>query len=133
MFDINVLADMYLKREPFALDSSRAISLAGSHKIDGVVCSHGLTTLYYLLRRNFGHDVAVHLVGETLTVMEVALQPAKVFHAARTYPSRDYEDAVTAATALAHGCNLIVTRDRSGFLGTPAKVIEPAELWVLMA
>lgn len=129
MFDINVLADMYLKREPFALASSRAVSLAAGRNVGGLVCSHALTTLYYLLRREYGHARAVYFVGEIMSVMEVAVQPAHVFNAARAYHSRDFEDAVTAATAHFHGCALVVTRDRDGFDGTPVPTIEPAALW----
>ena len=126
MFDINVLADMLLKREPFAWDSSRAVSLASEGKVDGVLCSHAVTTLYYLLRKQLGQATSSKLVDELLSVMDVAVQPKSVFRAAQRSGSFDFEDAVTAATAVAHGCHAVVTRDKDGFKDTPIATMTPS-------
>ena len=50
--DINVLLDVFQKRQPHYAASAQVLSLVASGGIAGVFPAHGLTTLYYLVRRH---------------------------------------------------------------------------------
>jgi predicted nucleic acid-binding protein len=50
--DINVLLDVFQQRQPHDGASAQVLSLIAAEKITGVCPAHGLTTLYYLVRKH---------------------------------------------------------------------------------
>ena len=50
--DINVLLDVFQQRQPHYAASAQVVSLVSEGKLTGVCPAHGLTTLYYLVRKH---------------------------------------------------------------------------------
>lgn len=50
--DINVLLDVFQKREPHYAASAQVMSLVVEGELGGVCPAHALTTLYYLVRKH---------------------------------------------------------------------------------
>ena len=50
--DIDVFLDVFQKREPHYLASSQVMSLIAAGRLTGICPAHGLTTLYYLVRKH---------------------------------------------------------------------------------
>jgi predicted nucleic acid-binding protein len=50
--DINVLLDVFQKREPHYAASAQVVSMVTAGTLTGVCAAHGLTTLYYLVRKH---------------------------------------------------------------------------------
>ena len=50
--DINVLLDVFQKREPHYAASAQVLGLVTAGTLVGVCPAHGLTTLYYLVRKH---------------------------------------------------------------------------------
>lgn len=50
--DLNVLLDVFQKREPHYAASAQVLALVVSAQVTGVFPSHGFTTLYYLVRKH---------------------------------------------------------------------------------
>ena len=50
--DINVLLDVFQKREPHYATSAQVVSMVVAGTLTGVCPAHGLTTLYYLVRKH---------------------------------------------------------------------------------
>ena len=50
--DINVVLDVFQKREPHDAASAQVVGLVESGTIRGIFPAHGLTTLYYLVRKH---------------------------------------------------------------------------------
>lgn len=48
--DINVLLDVFQKREPHYAASARVMGMIEEAEIEAVFPAHGITTLYYLAR-----------------------------------------------------------------------------------
>ena len=50
--DINVLLDVFQRRQPHYAASAQVLSLVTAGTLTGVCPAHGLTTLYYLVRKH---------------------------------------------------------------------------------
>ena len=127
MFDINVLVDVLQRREPFLYDSATICDAAKKGRCQGVVPSHAVTTLYYLVRRCVDKDAAVKSLDWILSTFDVAPCDKAVFLLAKTLNFSDFEDAVVAATAATYNCDYIVTRNIGDFKKSPVRAITPEE------
>lgn len=126
MLDVNVLVDICGKTDEFedsfaALDicllrNDRPCMLACvASVIDYVVHSRK-----YLAKKD--SVKALKGMTELLDVLDVT--DADVGNAIRN-PLGDFEDAVIAFASQRHGVDLILSRDRKGFKGSPVPVMSP--------
>jgi predicted nucleic acid-binding protein len=131
LYDVNVLLDVLANREPFADESSTALSLAETGEVEGVIAAHTVTTLHYLLERELGQARSRRALTALLSFLEVeAVDGDRIRHAlGMAWP--DFEDAVQAACAESSKANCLVTRDMKGFKKSAVRPISPAELVAL--
>lgn len=127
MFDINVLLDVYQRREPFYPTSARALSRVAEYKAIGCLPSHALTTFYYVVQRFAGKQRANELVDWLLVHFEIVPQDKFQFSRARTLDMEDFEDAAMATAAEAAKCEFILTRNVKDFWASPVQAITPEE------
>ncbi len=125
LLDINVILDILLDRKPHAAASGAVWATIERGEAKGFVPAHGVTTIYYLIERDRGAQVARQALEGIVQVLEVAPVDDGVIRAALTLPWPDFEDAVCAAAGQASGCDAIVTRDPDGFPNPPVPVIDP--------
>ena len=69
--DINVLLDVFQKRQPFEAASAQVLSLVASSKLGAVIPAHGLTTLYYLVRKHSKKVNAERAMDRVLAHFEI--------------------------------------------------------------
>ena len=94
----------------------------------GFVVATTLTNIYFIVRRATGKtDEAMRAVDKTLQWCEVAPVTRKVLDAARFSGMKDFEDAVQATAAQDCDIDIVVTRDKSGFLDSGLQVYSPKE------
>jgi len=117
--------DILLDPQPHVAASALAWSAVETGQLKGIVPAHGVTTIYYLVRRSRGEITARRTVTAILQVLGVATIDMDVIQRALLLASRDFEDAVTAAAAEAAGCDAIVSRDPKGFPRSPVQVLTP--------
>jgi hypothetical protein len=127
MLDINVLFDVFLFRQPHYPSSSRVLSCVASGNPRGVFAAHGLTTLYYLARKEADKATAEAAVDRILAHFQIANLDAAGWRQARTLALPDCEDAVIACSAASHSCDFIITRNRQHFVGSPVPAITPTD------
>jgi len=127
LFDINVLLDVFRRRDPFYSASAGALSKVAEHEVTGCLPSHALTTLYYLIQQSAGRDQAGEVIDWLLVHFEIIPQDKFLFSRARMLEIPDFEDAALAAAAEAAGCDLILTRNVSDFLKSPVQAVTPIE------
>ncbi|MCL2743144.1 MAG: PIN domain-containing protein [Planctomycetaceae bacterium] len=128
LIDTNILLDVLLNRKEFLEVSSAVIKLLLERKYRGFVAATTLTNMYYIVRRTTGKtDDAMRVVDKTLQWCEVAPVNRRVLDIARFSGIHDFEDAVQAAAA--HDCHIdiVVTRDKTGFLDSGLNVYSPEE------
>ena len=134
LFDVNVVLDVLLDRQPHAEASAAAWAAVESGVAEGLMAAHAVTTIHYLVRKETGNIKARRIISAILRVFGVATVDGAVLQEALQLPLSDFEDAVTAAAARLAGCECIVTRDPKGFRGSPVRPLTPeavAPLFVL--
>ena len=125
--DINVLLDVFQKREPHYAASAQVLGLVESGTIRGVIPAHGVTTLYYLVRKHASKPDAEAAMEQVLRDLQIGNLDAAGWQRARQLGLADFEDAVVATVAEQTGSAFIVTRNVSDFSGSSVPAITPAD------
>jgi predicted nucleic acid-binding protein len=120
LLDTDVLLDVALAREPFAIDSADVLRWAESGGA-AAVAWHSLTNCAYLLKGG-GRSFLERL----LRLVEVAPVATADARGALDLPLSDVEDAFQAAAALAWRADVIVTRNVSDYRRSPVRALSPA-------
>ena len=124
LYDINVLLDVLLMREPFLADSASALDAVGQGQVEGYIAGHAVTTLFYLLQRELGMAKSRQVLAGLLTKMRVAPVTDAGIRQALNNSFKGFEDGITYAAAQEAEVSVIVTRNVSDF----TKGIIPAVL-----
>ena len=124
LYDINVLLDVLLKREPCLADSASALDAVGQGQVEGYIAGHAVTTLFYLLQRELGMAKSRQVLAGLLTKMRVAPVTDAGIRQALNNSFKDFEHGVTYAAAQEAEVSVIVTRNVNDF----TKGIIPAVL-----
>ena len=125
--DINVLLDVFQKREPHYAASAQVVSLVTAGTVASVCPAHGLTTLYYLVRKYASKPDAEGAMDQVLRHFQIGNLEAADWEKARRLPFSNFEDAVVATVARATGSAFIITRNVADFVGSPVSAITPAD------
>ena len=125
--DINVLLDVFQKRQPHYAASAQVVNLVASGGIPGVFPAHGLTTLYYLVRRHDSKAGAEAAMDHVMRHFAIGNLDAEGWRDARQLAMDDFEDAVVATVGRTSGSDFIVTRNVTDFAGSPVPAITPAD------
>lgn len=126
--DINVLLDVFQKREPHYAASAQVVSMVTAGTLVGVCPAHGLTTLYYLVRKHGSKPNAEAAMDQVLRHFQIGNLEAADWQDARRLSLADFEDAAVATVAKATASVFIVTRNVDDFAGSPVPAIAPADL-----
>lgn len=130
---VDVLLDVFQKRQPHQVASSQVLHLIATGMLEAVIPSHGITTLYYLVRKHATKSDAESALDKILTHFAIGNPDPAGWHRARVLAMPDFEDAVVAVTAECTGSAYVVTRNLDDFANSPIPAISPADLLVLMA
>ena len=125
--DINVLLDVLQQRQPHHAASAQVINLVISGVLTGVFRAHGLTTLYYLIRKHASKPEAEAAVNQVLRCFQIGTLDSKGWQAAQRMMMTDFEDAVVAAVAETTKSAFIITRNVNDFPGSPVPAIAPVD------
>ena len=125
--DINVLLDVFQKREPHYAASAQVVGMVTVGTLAGVCPAHGLTTLYYLVRKHASKPDAEEAMDQVLRHFQIGNLEAVDWQRARRLPFADFEDAVVATVARATASAFIITRNVDDFAGSPVPAITPAD------
>ncbi len=125
--DINVLLDVFQRRVPHYAASAQVLNLVTAGTLTGVCPAHGLTTLYYLVRKHAAKPDAEVALDRVLSHFQIGNLDAAGWQAARNLPMADFEDAVVATVAKATGSSFIVTRNVDDFTASPVPAVTPAD------
>jgi predicted nucleic acid-binding protein len=133
LIDLNVILDVVLDRQPHAEIAARLWAALESGRAKGYLPAHGFTTVYDLVERAQGAAFARRAIGVLLAAFGVAPVTEAVLRRAVALAWPDLEDAVCAAAAEAAGCDVIASRDPSGFPNSPVRVSDPATILAWLA
>lgn len=125
LVDLNLILDVVLDRQPHAEIAARLWAALETGHGKGYLPAHGVTTVYYLVEKARGAAFARRAIGALLAAFGVAPVNEAVLRRAVALAWPDLEDAVCAAAAEAAGCDVIASRDPSGFPDPPVRVSDP--------
>jgi predicted nucleic acid-binding protein len=128
LFDLNVVLDVLLKREPFFPASASLWALAEAGEIEGMLAAHSFPTLFYLYTKYENRDKANLVIRRLLKVFSVAGIDQAVIASASDLGWGDFEDAVQLAAAQYSRCDYLVTRDLKDYRPAGISIIQPADL-----
>ena len=127
MIDLNVVLDVVQKRVPHFAASAQVMAGARQGVYEGLLPAHALTTIHYIVQKYSDIRVADRTVDWLLTSFGITATRKQEFWRARSLGMKDFEDAVVAASAMAAGCDLIVTRNIADFDRAPIQTLTPEE------
>jgi len=128
LLDLNVLLDVIQEREPHYAASAEILSRVAWGELEGAVPGHALTTIYYVVSKYGGQEIADRAVDWLLGELEIVAEERELFLRARSLAMKDFEDAVVASAAEHAHCDYVVTRNVEDFGGSPIPAITPREL-----
>jgi predicted nucleic-acid-binding protein len=133
LFDSDVLLDILAERQPFIIASAQALNTVITKQVQGFVSGHGVTNIFYILRRQIGSEAARKLIETLLQHIQIASVTDEVIHQALHSPIKDFEDAVTSAAAMAASLEIIVTRNTSDFVASSVPAVLPEEFLKMLS
>lgn len=132
LVDLNVVLDVLLDRRPHVESSAAIWARVEKGAAEGFLPAHGFTTVHFLAAQAHDRAFARRAVNDLLQVFRVAPVDEAVLRAATLSPLADFEDAVCAASGVAVGCELIVTRNTADFRGAPLPALDPVAALALL-
>ena len=125
--DTNILLDVLVERQPFYNTSAQIWTLAESGQIKACISTISFNNTYYVIRKLQGKATA-QKVSQLLRDVFIPIPPAnQVLFQAIDAEVDDFEDALQFHSALANGCNCLVSRDPDGFPPGPIPILSPVE------
>lgn len=130
--DTNVVIDYLAKRQPFAEDANRMIMLCCQREVELCISALSFTTIYYVLRKQYGHKRLLTLLSEIYHLLTVCAVDGQIMQHALLSEFTDFEDAVQCYTAKACNADVIVTRNLKDFSHSPLITRTPTEICELL-
>lgn len=129
--DTNIIIDALQSRDGFSRDAKEVILCAPD--FGGCVTANSVTDIYYLQHQYF-HDreTTKENLIEVLRLFTILDTTAEDCRNALRSNIADFEDAVMVEAAMREGIDVIVTRNKKDFKGSPVKVCTPREFLRMM-
>ncbi len=128
LIDTNVILDVLLKRLPYYEKSLLVWELSLKHQIKGVLAAHGITNLWYILRKDYSGAERRELLSSILEVFEISpLTKDKLVSAINRSDFKDFEDCLQDECAIYAKADCIVTRNVKDFVNAKTPVLTPEE------
>lgn len=128
LFDIDVIFDVLLQREPFVANAATLLNAVELGQIHGYLAPHAVTTIHYLVAKHLGQAGAREVVARLLRLFDIAIARRVVFDTATQSKIRDFEDAVQTEYVLHLGLDAIVTRNLDDYRAAGVIVYSPDEV-----
>jgi predicted nucleic acid-binding protein len=132
MVDLNVILDVIQEREPHYTDSAQVVDAVVREFIEGVVASHCVTTLYYVIDKNLPGEESNEALEWLLRHFGVEPAGHLTFQKALALKFPDYEDAVINVLAENAKCDYIVTRNLKDFSHATLPTLSPTQFLVVL-
>ena len=127
LIDSNVILDIGLHRDPCFESASKLFSYPES-RLQFFLTPSACTDIYYIVRKEKGHQIAVEFLGDLLETCELCHMNKAVFLEAINSSFKDLDDAVQNFAAIETGLEVIVTRNKKDFTHSQLSIMTPNEL-----
>ena len=125
--DTNVVVDFLGKREGFFESAAMIFQMQKDGKINAVVSSLTIINCAYILRKVFSREVMLDKVEKLCKTFSIsAIDKTTLVEALERRPY-DFEDTVQYISALPYKPDIVITRDKRGFLDLEVPIMTPDE------
>jgi predicted nucleic acid-binding protein len=125
--DINIILDIFLKREPFYTPSARLFALIEGKKLRGFLSAQTFPILFYLLSKEVKREKALRVLEKLQIVFAIAAVDEKVIRLSLASDFKDFEDAVQYYSAVQVRADCVITRNKADFKAEGIPVMTPEE------
>jgi predicted nucleic acid-binding protein len=130
--DINVILDIFLKRDPYYVPAARLFAMIEEKKLQGYLSAQSFPTLFYLLAKELKREKALRVLEKLRIVFRVAAVDEKVIDLSLASTFKDFEDAVQYYSALHVKADCLITRNKSDYRADRLPVMTPEEFLALI-
>ena len=127
LLDTNIVLDIALKRDSFYDESFHIFSLINKKKIKAYITTTSITDIYYIIKKELNHNLSIQFIEDLVSIVCLINVTEKTVLSAIETKNNDFEDAIQFIAAHENSLNLIITRDKKGFLNSELKVLNPTE------
>lgn len=127
--DTNIVADLFLKREPFCQNSLKLFTLGFHKKITLYVSSLSYTTLAYLCRK-MKKEERVLLFEKLRSLTVTTTVDRQTVDMALVSGFDDLEDAMQYYSAISSKVDVVLTRNKKDFVEANVPVMTPDEFFI---
>lgn len=129
VLDNNIVLDHIDRREPFYELSRRVCLLGVVGEANTYISVNMLTDIYYLLRKDYGSQVAQDMIENNLAFLQLVGISAEDAQKALAARWGDFEDCLVARCAEKIKADYIVTRNVKDFRASSVEAVTPEELF----
>lgn len=127
LIDINIILDIFLKREPFFISAAHLFQLLEENKFEGFLSALSFPIIFYLLSKELSKEKAVKILEKIRIVLKIAPVNEKIIDLSLAADFVDFEDAIQYYSAIEIGVDYIITRDKVGFKESKLSSLAPDE------
>lgn len=131
-FDINIILDIFLKRDPFYTSSAYMFSLVEKGEFQGFLGAASYPILFYLLRKEKGRDRAINILKKVRVVLSTISVTEKVVDSSLNSDIADFAHAIQYYSALEAQCDYFITRNKRDYPANLLKILTPDEFLALL-
>lgn len=124
--DSDVILDYLLRREPFNVPVREIFGFAFNKEIQVYFSSLTVANIHYLLRKQYGNDIALDKISELLSFCKILPVSEKEIFSAIKSGFPDFEDAIQHFTAVQNPeIKGIITRNSADYKKSQIPVFTP--------
>lgn len=123
--DTNIVIDFLGERKPFYENAARILTLADKKKIRIFTSPVTISTTFYILAKYGGNKTALEKIRKFKLLCITSVMDDEVVEKAINSGFKDFEDAMQYFSAIATGCDLIITRNEKDFKDALIPVLNP--------
>ena len=127
--DTNIVADLFLKREPFCENSLKLFALGFHKRITLYVSSLSYATLAYLCRK-MKKEERILLFEKLRNLTETTAVDKQIVDKALVSDFDDLEDAMQYYSAVSAKVDIVLTRNKKDFVEANVPVMTPEEFFM---
>lgn len=128
--DTNILVDVLERRQPFFLASANVLELGVSGKVELFASSLTFINAIYIGRKSLERESVTDKIKALRPYVRISPMGEQEFTKALQMVGKDVEDNLQYCSALAAGCDTIVTRNKKDFPAeTELEVFTPEEFF----
>ncbi len=126
LIDTDVLLDFLFDRQPFSDDAAKLLSLCDEGKIKGFITSVMVSNIYYILRKNAGHEKVIESLKLLMNMVDVVTTDKQTIIEALHSGFKDFEDALQNFSAQNRAdITLIITRNVKDYKASRLSIMDP--------